>query len=162
MRPKLVHDKWTGPWKVVDVVFEGLSVVIEMEGRATCSRTASTASLKPFYPRPSDFRHPMEDEFAQVAWGADLRLGGHSTTAAPTYTLLDRRWVVRSAGAARWEYRSRYLDGVASDWVSETEALGSFTPLQLDMCHVLWNLYDPSSDGNRPSASGCEETSHAE
>ncbi|CAN0574572.1 unnamed protein product, partial [Laminaria digitata] len=33
MGPKLVHEKWTGPWKVVDVVFEGLSVVIEMEGR---------------------------------------------------------------------------------------------------------------------------------
>ncbi|CAN0599800.1 unnamed protein product, partial [Laminaria digitata] len=40
---------WTGPWKVVDVVFEGLSVVIEMEGRVTRSRTVSTASMKPFY-----------------------------------------------------------------------------------------------------------------
>ncbi|CAN0534235.1 unnamed protein product, partial [Laminaria digitata] len=39
MGPKLVHEKWTGPWKVVDVVFEGLSVVIEMEGRVTRSRT---------------------------------------------------------------------------------------------------------------------------
>ena len=81
--PKLIHEKWTGPWKVMGVVLEGLSVVIEMEGRATRSRTVSTASLKPFYTRPSDLRHPMEDEFAQLAWGADLGLGGLSTTAAP-------------------------------------------------------------------------------
>ena len=38
-RPKLIHEKWTGPWKVIGVVLEGLSVVIEMEGRATRSRT---------------------------------------------------------------------------------------------------------------------------
>ena len=44
--PKLIHEKWTGPWKVMGVVLEGLSVVIDMEGRATRSRTVSTASLK--------------------------------------------------------------------------------------------------------------------
>ena len=50
-------------------------------GRASGrARTAYTASLKPFYTRPSDLRHPMEDEFAQLAWGADLGLGGLSTT----------------------------------------------------------------------------------
>ena len=87
-RPKLIHEKWTGPWKVMGVVLEGLSVVIEMEGRATRSRTVSTASLKPFYTRPSDLRHPMEDKFAQLAWGADLELGGLSTTAAPMYLSL--------------------------------------------------------------------------
>ena len=148
--PKLIHEKWTGPWKVMGVVLEGLSVVIEMEGRATRSRTVSTASLKPFYTRPSDLRHPMEDEFAQLAWGADLGLGGLSTTAAPMYTLLDRRRVVSATGVARWEYRGRYLDGVASDWVSEAESLDSFTPLQLDTFHALWNLYDPSNERSRP------------
>ena len=64
MGPNLVRDKWTGPWKVVEVVMEELSAVIEMEGRAKRSRTVSTASLKPFYTRPSDLRHPMEDEVA--------------------------------------------------------------------------------------------------
>ena len=59
MGSKLVHDKWTGPWKVVEVVIEGLSVVIEMEGRTTRSRTVSAESLKPFYTRPSDLRHPI-------------------------------------------------------------------------------------------------------
>ena len=59
MGPKLVHEKWTGPWKVAEVAFEGLGVVIEMGGWATRSRTVSAASLKPFYRRPSDVRHPM-------------------------------------------------------------------------------------------------------
>ena len=78
MGSKLVHNKWTGPCKVVEVVIEGLVVVIEMEGRTTRSRILCAASLKPFYTRPSDLPHPMENEFAQMAWGADLGLGGYS------------------------------------------------------------------------------------
>ena len=125
---------------------EGLSLVIEMEGWATRFRTVSTASLKPSYPRPSVLRHPVEVGFAQITWGADLGLKEHSTAAAPMYTLLDRKRVVSSPGAARWEYRGQYLD----DWVSETKALDSFTPLQLDTFHALWNSYDPSSERCRP------------
>ena len=136
------RKKWTGPWKVVDLLFEGLSVVIEMEDRSTRTRTVSMASLKPLYTTPSDLQQPMEDELAQMAWGADLGLGGHSTTAAPMYTLLARRRVASATGVARWECRGRYLDGVASDCVSEAEvseaeSLDSFTSLQLDTFHAL-------------------------
>ena len=152
MGPKLVHEKWTDPWKVVEVLIEGLNAVMEMEGRAKRSRTVSTASLKPFYTRPSNLRHPMEDEFAQMAWRANLGLGEHSTIAAPMYTLLDRRRVVSASGVARWEYRGRYLEGVASEWVSEEKSLDSFTPLQLDTFHALWNLYEPSSERKQPPA----------
>ena len=63
------RKKWTGPWKVVDLLFEGLSVVIEMEDRSTRTTTVSTASLKPLYTTPSDLQQPMEDELAQMAWG---------------------------------------------------------------------------------------------
>ena len=56
------------------MVFEGLGVVIEMKGWATRSRTVSTSLLKPFYTRPYDLRHPVEVEFAQMAWRADLGL----------------------------------------------------------------------------------------
>lgn len=52
---------------MIGVVIEGLSVIIEMEGRAPRSRTVSATSLKPLYVRPADLRHPIEDEFAQVA-----------------------------------------------------------------------------------------------
>ena len=53
---------------------------------------------------------------------------------------------------ARWEYRSRDLDRVASDWISEAESLDGFTPLQLDTSHALWDLYDPSSEQGRTAA----------
>ena len=147
MWPKLAHEKWTGPWKVVEVVIEGLSVVIEMEGRTTRSRTVSAASLKPFYTRPSDLGHPMENEFAQMAWGADLgsegtRLQQHQCT---------RSWT-GGGGSRDGECRGRYLDGVASDWISEAESPDSFTPLQLNTLHALWNLYDPSSEWSRTAA----------
>ena len=36
------------------------------------------------------------------------------------------------------------LDEVLSDLVAESDALDSFTPLQLDALHALWNL-NPSS-----------------
>ena len=52
-------------------VFKGLSVIIEREGRATRSTALSTASVKPFYARPSNIWHPKEDEFVQV-WGAEI------------------------------------------------------------------------------------------
>ena len=49
MGPKLVHEKWTGPWKVVKVVLKVLNAVIEMEGRKTRTGAVSMTSLKPFY-----------------------------------------------------------------------------------------------------------------
>ena len=144
MGSKLVHEKWTGPWKVVKIVFKGLSAVIEMEGRKTRTRTVSMASLQPFYRHSSDLQHPIEDEFAQIAWGVDFGLRGDSVAAAPMYTPMDRRTIVSASGVARWGYRGKYLDGVSSDWVAESEALDSFTPLQLDTFHALWNLNPPS------------------
>ena len=86
-----------------------------------------------FYVRRSDLRHPMEDEFAQVAWGAGLGLGGLSISVAPPMcTLLGRRRVVSSTGVERGEYRGRFPGGVVSDFIPEAEALDSFAPLQLD------------------------------
>lgn len=43
---------------------------------------------------------------------------------------------------------------VASDWVSEAESLDSFTSLQIDTLHALWNLYGPSSERGPTLASG--------
>ena len=95
------------------------------------------ASLKPFYGRSSDLRHPIEDEFAPIAWGAAFGLRGDSVAAAPMYTLMDRRTMDSVSGVARWEYRGKYLDGASSDWATESESLDSFTPLQLDTFHAL-------------------------
>ena len=68
------------------------------------------------------------------------------------YTLIDRKKVESEVGTVHWEYRGRYLDGVSSDWVKETEALDCFTPLQLDTFHALWNLNPPSGEQTQPTA----------
>ena len=70
---------------------KGLTAVIELEGRKTRSCTISVSSLKPIYRRSSDLRPPIGDEFAQIAWGADLGLEGHSVAVAPIYALRDRK-----------------------------------------------------------------------
>ena len=68
------------------------------------------------------------------------------------YTLIDRKEVESEVGTVRWENRGRYLDGVSSDWVKQTEALDSFTPLQLDTFHALWNLNPPSGEPTQTTA----------
>ena len=86
-----------------------------MGGRKTRTTTVFMASLKPFCRRSSDLRHPIEDDFAQIARGADVGLRGNSVAAAPMYTLMDRRTIVSAPGAARWEYGGKYLDEVLPD-----------------------------------------------
>lgn len=46
-----IYEKQTGSWKVVELLFNEINTVIEMEGRETRSKTVSTASLEPFYTR---------------------------------------------------------------------------------------------------------------
>jgi len=145
---KLEHERWTGPWEVKRVLQEGLSVEVEMQGRQLRRRRVPTSLIKPFHKRPTDLRHPMADEFALQVWTADIGLQQPSVTARPLYTLGERREVPVGEGRAKWEYRGKYQDGTESAWLSEPEVLNSFTPLQLDVFHALWNLYhpDPSPD----------------
>ena len=142
--PKLVHEKWTGPWRVTEIIQAGLSMVVKMQGRKERERRVSAASVKPFYVRPRHLRHRLEDEFAQQAWRADLGHPAKATANAPLYTLVDRRKVTSTAGTERWEYRGKYPDGSVSEWLSENETRKSFTALQLDTFHALANLYAPS------------------
>ena len=132
MGPKLVHEKWTGPWKVVKVVLKVLNAVIEMEGRKTRTGAVSMTSLKPFYTE-------------QIAWGSGFGLKGDTVAAVTVYMLMGRRTIVSASGVARWQYRGKRLDGVSSDQVAQSEALHSFTPLQLDAFHAIWSLNPPIS-----------------
>ena len=72
MAAKLVHEKWTGPRTVANALLKGLSAVLKIERRNGRSRTVSVASRTPVYSRSSDLKHPIGDDFAQIAWGADL------------------------------------------------------------------------------------------
>ena len=49
------------------------------------------------------------------------------------------------SGTRKWAYKGRYQDRSESSWLSEVDVLDSFTPLQLDVFHTLWNLYYPST-----------------
>ena len=105
---KLEHERWTGPWKVTNILQKGLVVEVEMEGRKLRSRRVSPSGIKPFHVRPPDLRHPFADEFAQYAWPADYGLASSSVAATPLYTLSDRRVIVTESGSKKWEYRGRY------------------------------------------------------
>ena len=48
--PKLAHDHFTGPWKVVNV----LSFMVRLQGRHVRQRTVAAPDIKPFYSRPLD------------------------------------------------------------------------------------------------------------
>ena len=140
---KLEHERWTGPWKITNVLNAGLIIEEVMEGRSTRTRHVSPGGIKPFYVRPPDLRHPLADEFDQFAWSADFGLPTPSVVAKPLYTLCDRRNVTSTTGVPKSEYRGKYHNGKPSQWMAGTEILSSFNRLQLNVFHALWNLCNP-------------------
>ena len=44
------------------------------------------------------------------------------------------------------------MNGTESQWLSEEEVQGSFTPLQLDVLHVLWEAYHGAEYQTRPTS----------
>ena len=142
--PKLSHEHWTAPWKVVSISRHGSSLVVNLSGRRIRRRTVSVANVKPFNLRPADLRHELEDEFAHAAWGPDFVLAEVSTVASPVYILLDRKAVQGKGDAWAWEYRGRCQNGTKPHWLT-AEAKDSLTPLQLDVFHAVWEVY-PEAD----------------
>ena len=63
------------------------------------------------------------------------------TLASPLYTLADRCTIQFPDGPWEWRYRGLYSNGSLSGFITENECRGSFTPLQLDVFHTLWELY---------------------
>jgi len=126
-----------------------------MQGRKVRARTVSTADVKLFHVRPP--RSPAPDGRRICTVCVDFRPGVeitlHRSQPVLYIELVDRRRVTASKGVERWEYRGRYQRGTDSRWGSEVEALDSFTPLQLDVLHALWNLYQPLPDAATPPPS---------
>ena len=123
-----------------------------MNGRRIRRRRVSAANIKMFHIRPDDLRHDFENEFAHLAWGVDFGLAEPSIVASPMYTLIDRRAVMDQGNAWKWRYKGRFVDGTESQWLSEEEAQGSFTPLQLDVSHALWETYYGAKCQVRPTS----------
>eukprot|EP00752_Nemacystus_decipiens_P015644 g13961.t1 len=146
LHPKLAHEHFTGPWKVVNVLLSRLCFTVQLNGRRIRQRRVAAGDVKPFHRRPDHLQHDFEDEYSHLVWSSDLGLQSTSVVAVPLYTLTSRR-VSHNAtgtGAWTWEYRGRYQDGAQSDWITEDEARESFSPLQLDVFHALWELHHPN------------------
>ena len=79
------------------------------------------------------------------------RAAAYSTLASPLYTLVDRCTIQFPDGSWEWRYRGRYLNGSLSGFLTESECLESFTPMQLDVFHALWELYPHSCPRPRPA-----------
>ena len=94
----------------------------------------------------------LGDECAHFAWGPDLGLGAASTLASPLYTLVDRCTIQLPNGSWEWRYRGRYLNGSLSDFITESKCLDSFSPMQLDIFHALWEPYQPPLHRSRLAA----------
>ena len=73
IHPKLAHDHFTGPWKVVNVVTAGLSFMVRLQGRHERQRTVAASDIKPFYSRPLDLQLPFEDDFFTFCLGTRPR-----------------------------------------------------------------------------------------
>ena len=139
----LTHDRWTGPWTVTAVITPGLCYRVTLQGRRERVRRAAASHIKPYHVRPLPLRHDFSDDCAHFAWGPDLGLGAASTLASPLYTLVDRCTVQLPNGSWERRYRGRYLNGSLSGFITESECLDSFSPMQLDVFHALLELYQP-------------------
>jgi len=151
LHPKLAHEHFTGPWNVVNVVLARLCFTVQLNGRRIRQRRVVAADVKPFHQRPAQLQLPFEDEFSHLIWSADLGLADTSVAAVPLYTLTARQVEQgKTAGTWTWEYRGRYQDGIQSTWITEDEARDSFSPLQLDVFHALWELHHPDAAPRPP------------
>lgn len=112
----------------------------------------AAGDIKPFRVRPQHLRLPFEDEYAHLVWSADLGLADTSVVAVPLYTLTNRRVAHGAVNteAWTWEYQGRYQDGVLSPWLTEDETGDSFSPLQLDVFHALYECYHGPGAAPRP------------
>ena len=153
----MLLDHYTAPWKIEKVILPGQSVEVTLNGRRVRRRVVSTSHVKPFYLRKAELRHDFEDEFSHVAWGADLGLTDVSVAATPLYTLIDRRAVHQSTDSWSWEYKGRFQDGSESEWIDAREVKDSFTPLQLDVFHALWEAYHGPDRRPRPAVGPSKE-----
>ena len=125
---------------------------VTLQGRRERVGRAAASYIKSYHLRPPSLRRHFGDENAFFAWGPDFALVAALILASSIYTLGDRCPIQLLDGSWKWRYRGRYLNGSLSGFITESECLNSFTPLQLDMLHALWEVYHPSNHNFGPAA----------
>ena len=148
---KKTQDRWTGPWTVTAVITPGLCYRVTLQGRRERVRRAAASYIKPYYLRPLSLHHDLGDEYAHFTGGADLGLVADSTLASPLYILVDRCTIQLPNRFCELRYPERYLKGSLSGFITESEYLDSFSPMQLDVFHALWGLYQHPRPRPRPA-----------
>ena len=149
---KLTHDRWTGPWTVTTVITPGLCYHVTLQGRWERVRRAAASRIKLYHLRPPTLRCEFGGEYAPFAWAPDLGLGATSTLASALYTLVDRCKIHFPNGSWEWRYRGRCLNNSLLKIITESECLNSFSPMQLDIFHALWEMNQPPRHRPRPAA----------
>ena len=148
---KLTHERWTKPWIITSMITPGLCYRVTFPGRRERVWRAAASHIKPYPLRPPPLRHDFGDEYAHFAWGHDLGLGAASTLAPLLYILVGRCTIQLPNGSWEWIYRGRYVNDSLSGFTTKSECLDSFSPMQLDVFHVLWELYQPPHHRPRPA-----------
>lgn len=167
LHPKLAHDHYAGPWRVINVIRDRLSFTVQTQRTTVRQRRVAAADIKQYHPRPPHLRLPFEDEYAHLVWSADLGLADASVIAVPLYTLVTRRvaYGMGNTTSWAWGYQGRYQDGTLSPWMTEEEAGDSFSPLQLDVFHAVYEEYHGADATPRPAgppARGAREVASRE
>ena len=138
---KLIHNRWTRPWTDTAVITPGLCYRVTLQGRRERVWRAAASHIKPYRLRPPSLRHDFGDEYAHFAWGPYLGLATASTLSSPIYNLVDHWPIQLPNESSEWRYPGRYLNDSLSGFITESDCLDSFSPLQLDVFHALWELY---------------------
>ena len=61
--PKLAHNHYTGPWKIVDIIRDRMTFAVQLNGRRIRQRRVAATDVKPYRQRPAELRLPsFEDE----------------------------------------------------------------------------------------------------
>ena len=162
---KLTHDRWTGPWTVTAVITPGLCYRVTLQQRRERVRRAAASHIKPYHLRPPSLRHDFGDDDTHFAWGPDLGLATASTVTSPLYTLVDCCPIQLPNGSWMWRYRGCFLNGSLSGFITESECLESFTPLQVDVFHASWKPYQspdyrPDPLQSQPAVDASQLTDH--
>eukprot|EP00903_Cladosiphon_okamuranus_P021321 g19591.t2 len=87
--PKLAHDHYISPWKVINTIRDRQSFTVQLNGRRIRQRRVAAADIKPYHKRPDHLKLEFEDEHAHLVWSADLGLADTSVLTVALYTLVD-------------------------------------------------------------------------
>ena len=120
---------------MTEVGLPALSYIVTMNERGIRRRRALAVNIKiATYVRTTSVT-TFENDFAHLAWGVDFGLAEPSVVSSP-----------------KWRYKGRFVESTESQWLSEEEARDSFTLLQLDVFHTLWETYHRAECQARPAS----------